>query len=160
MSLIEMCFYSQIYGMQNNQPPVPTLYNLSDLICIQIYSLTYLSLLLKLQIHTACGLLLSRKILAWVHGGLYIYAMKMFRSQIEFIKTEKQLHSFSQRNFILKYSLNNTNCSKASYKFYSSPIYLYLIFEKSSLKLFSKIKLDKLDFYSILNLIFTACVAC
>ena len=30
-------------------------------------------------------------------------------------------------------------------------LHLYLIFEKSSLKLFSKIKLDELDFLSISN---------
>ena len=41
------------------------------------------------------------------------------------------------------------------------PIDLHLIFEKSSLKnQVWKIKLDALDFLSILDLIFIACVAC
>ena len=38
---------------------------------------------------------------------------------------------------------------------------LYFIFDKkSSLKLFPKIRLDKLDYQSILNLIFTTRVVC
>ena len=66
-----------------------------------------------------------------------------------------ELTSFQGRDTFLKFITTNNKQyynyivqwkQNRKIHFWHSPIHLYLIFEKSSLKLFSKIKLDELDF--------------